>query len=353
MSLIVGTVSVSASMLASAFAIEAWQLFLSQGACFGYGMGFLYITASGILPQWFSKRRSLANGISTSGAGFDSLAYNLGAGAGVEALGVRWTYIILAIVTLVVNLSCSFLLKDRNRIVQPQTRAFDVREFGHISVLLVVFWGFVTELGYVVLLYSLPSYAISIGLSAKQGAVVGAVLNLGLAIGRPAVGYWSDTFGRINVAAVMTGLCGIFCLAIWVPAKTYAVLLVFAFASGTVTGTFWGCVVPVTAEVVGLQRLPSAFGMICLPLVLPTTFAEPIALRLGSSSGYLTAQIFVGCMFLIGAVSMWVLRSWKICEAEDKEAREIGASTPCQVSPRPRRSSPWLSFRRLFALKKV
>ena len=73
----------------------------------------------------------------------------------------------------------------------------------------------------------------------------------------------------------MTGLCGIFCLALWVPAKNYAVLLIFALASGTVTGTFWGTVVPVTAEVVGLQRLPSAFGMICLPLVVPTVFAEP------------------------------------------------------------------------------
>lgn len=34
-------------------------------------------------------------------------------------------------------------------------------------------------LGYIVLLFSLPNYARSIGLSAHQGSVIGAVLNLG------------------------------------------------------------------------------------------------------------------------------------------------------------------------------
>jgi len=34
-------------------------------------------------------------------------------------------------------------------------------------------------LGYVVLLFSLPNYAASIGLTAQQGSVVGAMMNLG------------------------------------------------------------------------------------------------------------------------------------------------------------------------------
>lgn len=90
-SLLIGSLLVSVSMLASSFATQAWQLFLSQGACFGYGMGFLYITASAVLPQWFSKRRSLAVGIASSGAGFGGLAYNLGSGAGLQSVGWRWT----------------------------------------------------------------------------------------------------------------------------------------------------------------------------------------------------------------------------------------------------------------------
>jgi MFS family permease len=331
-------------MLGASFASQVWHLFISQGVCFGFGLGFLHITAAPILGQWFLKKRSLAVGIASSGAGFGGLAYNLVAGAGIELLGVQWTYRLLALCTLIINLVCSILLRDRNSIVKPQQRAFNLREFSDISVVLLIAWGTFTELGYIVLLYSLPNYAQSIGLTAHQGSVVGAVLNLGLALGRPVVGFLSDTFGRIDVATAMTGLCGIFCLAIWVPAQSYAVLLLFALLSGTVTGTFWGTVVPVTAEVVGLQRLPAAFGMICLPLVFPTVFAEPIALQLATSSGYITSKIFVGCMFLLGASSTWALRSWKICDTEKQ------GMTGAEVQTTGR---SWLTPRRLFMNKRV
>ena len=351
--LLIGAFLVSASFLLSSFATQIWHLFLTQGACFGYGMGLLYITASGVLPQWFSARRSLALGIASSGAGFGGLAYNLAAGAAIKSLGLPWTYRVLAICTAAVNVACSLLLKDRNTSIQPRTRAFDVREYGHIETLLVAAWGVFTELGYITLLYSLPSYAHSIGLSAPQGAMVGAVLNLGLAFGRPIVGYCSDKLGRINVALAMTALCGVFCFALWIPAKTYGLLLVFAFASGTVTGTFWSCVMPVMTEVVGLQRLPLAFGMICLPLVLPTTFAEPIALQLVTVSGYLTSQAFVGCMFVAGAACLFALRLWKI-----RDLKVIGVNTHEDAgrNTHPRRgvwSSHWSSARRMMVVKKV
>ena len=312
-----------------------------------FRMGFLYVTATSVLPQWFLQRRSLALGFASSGAGFGGLVYNLVAGAAIESLGLQWTYRLLAMCTLIVNLTCSILSRDRNERVKPNTYAFDYREYGRIEVILVVCWGFLTELGYIALLYSLPNYAASIGLNPRQGSLVGAVLSVGIGIGRPVVGYCSDAFGRINMATTATAFCGLLCLAVWIPANNFAVLMIFALASGTATGTFWGCVAPVTAEVVGLQRLPSAFAMICLALVLPTTFAEPIALQLVSTSGYLTTQIFVGSMFLAGAASTWVLRAWKIGEMELKAGRER------DVQSLRLGTSLWLTPRRLFQVKKV
>ena len=158
------------------------------------------------------------------------------------------------------------------------------------------------------------------------------------------------------VISVMTALCGVFCLSIWVPAQSYAVLLIFAFASGSVTGIFWGTVVPVMAEVVGMQRLPSAFGMMCLPLIFPTVFAEPIALELATAAGYLTAKVFVGCMFLFGALSMFALRSWKICDLEKKEMQELERSDSAFVGsecPDSQQKESWLTPRRLFKNRRV
>jgi MFS family permease len=89
------------------------------------------------------------------------------------------------------------------------------------------------------LLFSLPDFARSIGLSAKQASVVNAILSLGTAIGRPLIGFASDYFGRIDVAGVLTCLCGIFSLLLWLPATSYGLLLFFALITGGIYGVFW------------------------------------------------------------------------------------------------------------------
>lgn len=130
-------------------------------------------------------------------------------------------------------------------------------------------------LGYVVLLFSIPNYALSIGLTARQGSIIGALLNLGQGLGRPFVGYFSDRAGRINIAGSLTLVSGVFCLVIWIFAKDYGVLIFFSLIVGSVAGTFWTTVGPVTAEVVGLKELPSGLSITWLVLVVPTTCEAP------------------------------------------------------------------------------
>lgn len=190
-------------------------------------------------------------------------------------------------------------------------------------------------LGYIVLLFSLPNYANSIGLTAHQGSIVGAILNLGQGLGRPPVGYFSDSFGRINMAAFMTFLSGLFSLVIWVNAKSFGasrivlplplnsanqqrqVLIFYALIGGTVAGTFWPTAGPVTAEVTGLSQLPAALSITWVNLVLPTTFSEPIALEIAERTGsYLGAQLFTGFMYITAAFCLWMLKAWKIGDLE-------------------------------------
>ena len=131
-------------------------------------------------------------------------------------------------------------------------------------------------------------------------------------------------------------MAGIFCLAIWVPTKSYGVLVFFAIIGGTCVGTFWTTIGPVGAEVVGLKELPSALSLTWLVLVLPTTckfpniqnlcsasrakgaVSEPIALQLRQSTGniYLHAQIFAGLMYVAAALCMWAVRAWKVSQIQ-------------------------------------
>lgn len=110
----------AASLIGASFADKIWQLFLSQGVCFGLGMGFLFVGSVGIPAQWFTKRRSLANGISASGSGLGGLIYSLAAGAMLQSIGLAWTFRVLGILAFAVNSICALLLRDRNHIIQSR-----------------------------------------------------------------------------------------------------------------------------------------------------------------------------------------------------------------------------------------
>ena len=269
--LLAGVVLESLALIGASFTHQIWQLFLSQGVCFGFGMGFLFVGSVGIVPQWFTEKRSLANGVATAGSGMGGMVYSLAANAMIESLGVEWALRILGILCCVVNTVCALLMKDRNKVIEAKQLAFDYALFKRVEYWLVLGWGFFSMMGYIALLFSLPNYAVSIGLSSKQGSIIGALLNLGQGLGRPLVGIFSDSAGRINLAGLCTFIAGLFCFVIWIFAKGFGILIFFSIIVGSVAGTFWTTIGPVGAEIVGLKELPSALSIVWIFLVLPTT----------------------------------------------------------------------------------
>ena len=183
-------------------------------------------------------------------------------------------------------------------------------------------------LGYMILLYSLSNYAVAVGLSQYQASVITALLNLGTAIGRPAVGFASDRLGRILVAGALPMVTGICCFCIWIPATSYGVLIFYALLAGSMIGTFWmvsngetleqiqgvdhhQTIAPLAAEVAGLREVPSLLSLTWLAIVLPTAFAEVIALYLRRSGArpYLWAQVFAGLAYCIS--SLFLAELWR------------------------------------------
>ncbi|KAI4660309.1 uncharacterized protein J4E78_005010 [Alternaria triticimaculans] len=273
--LFIGVFFETVSFIGASFASSIWHLFLSQGVCFGWGMGFLFVS-------------------------FDHTLFRKPQFIGLLAFGV------------------------------------------------------LSMLGYIVLLFSLPSYARTIGLTANQGSIIGAVFNLGQALGRPPIGYFSDSIGRLNMAGSMTFLVGVFCLLIWIFAKSFGVLVFFSLLGGCVAGTFWATAAPVTTEVMGLRDLPSALSITWLVLVLPTTFSEPIGLEIVAFNGgsYTGAILFTGWMYIGAAVCLWMVRTWKIGEDEENAAaaaKEVVGPTPAEAESFQR--SPFV--KRMFMIRKV
>ena len=313
--LFLGVALETASLICASLAKKIWHLFLTQGILFGLGMGFIFVPSVAIVPQWFTTRRSLANGVAAAGSGLGGLVYSLASGAMIESLGVQWAYRILGIIVFVVNVICTILIKDRNKIIGSRQAPFDTALFKRTEYILLLGYGWFSMLGYVVLIFSLANYANSIGLSSSHASLASAIFNLGQGLGRPFIGYFSDRTGRINMACLTTFMAATFVFAIWVPAKNLGVLLLFTVVGGAVGGTYWATVAPVTAEVVGLRDVPAALNLTWLIIALPCAFSEPIALEIvAGTNKYIGAQIFTGFMYIVAGLSLFILRGWKIEE---------------------------------------
>jgi MFS family permease len=235
----IGILFQTAGFVAASFATKIWHLYLTQGMLVGLGLGFTWIPSIAILPQWFRRRRSLANGITSAGSGIGGLMFSLATRAAISHISLAWALRIIGILSGFMNILATIAVRSRNHVIQPKQHPFDVVLLRQYEVLLILAWAFASMLGYMTLLYSMSDFARSIGLDSSQAATVTAFLNLGAALGRPFIGVLSDKYGRIETAGYSTFLCAVLIFAIWVPATSYGLTSFFAIVTGAVFGVFW------------------------------------------------------------------------------------------------------------------
>lgn len=241
--MLIGVVLQTAGFIIASFTNEVWQLYITQGAMVGFGIGFTYIPSTAIIPQWFLKRRALASGLAAGGSGIGGVIYSFVTDALINDVSLPWALRIVGITSGAMNLVATALVRDRNKAIKPTLNGFDTKLLVRAQPLLILSWIFVGMFGYVCLLYSLPDFALSIGLTSDQAALISVFMNVSNFVGRTFIGFLSDRFGIIQVSAATTLFTGICTFAIWIPATNYAVTIVYALAVGGTLGVFWpvGC----------------------------------------------------------------------------------------------------------------
>lgn len=235
----IGIVLQTGGYVAASFVDRIWQLMITQGILVGLGIGFIYVPSLPILSQWFDARRSLANGIASAGSGFGGALFAWTTGAIIDALGLQWALCTTGIITFVLTVIATSLLRDRNKYIQPPQLAFDVSLLARYEVRLLLAWSFVSMLGYISLLFSLSDFALSIGIPEQRATDIIGLLNIGTAVGRPIIGIASDKSDRVDVAGALTLICGLSCFAFWIPAQSYGLLVFFSLLAGAILGVFW------------------------------------------------------------------------------------------------------------------
>ncbi|EGV64766.1 hypothetical protein PSN45_005113 [Yamadazyma tenuis] len=316
----------TAGYILASFATKIWQLYVCQGVIVGMSFSMLFIPATLVLPTWFDKHRATAFGICISGAGSGGVVFSLSIHKVFEMTGnQRWGLRLAALMALVAALPC-FLLKPRYGKTLPFKQRlskqfirdnfkliFDFSVLSTWPMMVWCVWFSIAMTAYVVVLFSVSSYATSIGLSSSKATLLTAILNIGQIVGRPGFGFVADWAGRSNVAVLIPLLICIWILAFWINASSFAAMVPFCLILGGVAGIGTLMSQPVCSDILGdPSKLPAGWSAMNIAVSIPSLVAEVIALALtrsNSTQPYLHLQIFVGVCFFTCSTLALLIRS--------------------------------------------
>lgn len=324
--ILIGTFIQFIGYLLASFAVNIWQLYLTQGVIIGLSFSLVFNPGTIVVPQWFFKKRALANGIVVAGAGLGGIIFSLSVNKLVSVTGnQKWALRYLALGTSFLTTIAAAMLQVRDFKRQKITKKtffeqfkimFDMSVAKEFPTLCLGVWFGTAFLAYSMELFSLSDYGTSMGLTAKQGSILTAIFSLGQTIGRPPLGYVADYFGRINFTIFCCLFNSILFYAFWINASSYSSLVAFALISGCTMGVGSIMMQPLAVDNVSKPiKFPASYALVS---IIGGTFglvSEVIALKLRNKTAknpYFHSLLFGGACMALAAVIMTSLREWKI-----------------------------------------
>ncbi|KAI1101959.1 MFS general substrate transporter [Jackrogersella minutella] len=297
----------------TSLATEYWQIFLAQGVCTGIGLGLMYMPTITIIASYFNKRRALALTLSSAGTGTGSIIFPATVQYLIPMIGFPWAARCAGFVALVMVVIMNILIKPRSlpRKKGPLVEWAAFKEPPYVLFIagtFLVYWTLYFGFFYV------NTYAITVASFTPTSAV--SLLLIMNAVGipaRPIIGYIADTFlGPINTFILSTISLAIAFFA-WIAIDQhntmYAFAIVFGVTNSAAQGAFASALASLTTDP---AKMGTRFGMCCTILGFATVAGPPTAGAIIDfyNGSYLWAQVWAGCVTVLGAATLGVARYW-------------------------------------------
>ena len=290
-----------------------WQIMLAQAFCIGLGNGMLFIPSVAILPQYFSTKKALANGITAAGSSFGGIIYPIVFRQLYPRIGFAWATRVLGFISLV---TCMFsVLVMRPRIMPKQKRALldlaAFKEWPYTLFCAAIFCGF---LGFYGPVYYLSPYAINLHLTdVNLGFYLLPILNATSIVGRVVPNFISDKTGPLNMYIPASCITGILALG-WIGIHSTGGIVAFAALYGFFSGGFVSlppvAIVSLTPD---MRTLGTRMGQCFFVSALGLLVGAPVSGAILNSTGtYLGLQLFCGLTILLNAVLVLVARTLRV-----------------------------------------
>ncbi|KAL1884849.1 hypothetical protein Plec18167_001504 [Paecilomyces lecythidis] len=307
--LTIGTLALSFGLMMTSISTQYWQLMLAQGVCVGLAAGCLFVPSVAVLPQYFKKKRGLANGLAASGSSFGGVIYPIMFHKLQQEIGYPWATRVLGFIALgTCGISLSLL---RMRFMPTEKRSLiqlsAFKEFHYVLFCVAMFLGF---LGFYNFLVYIQPYAIQTGIvNDNVGFYLLPMLNAASTFGRITPNFIADHTGPLNMLAPAATATGTLALC-WIAVHNAPGIIILAILYGFCSGGFVSLppvvMVTLTKDMRDLgARLGMCFAFISVAMLIGTPIGGAI---LNQSHNYLGVQLFTGCCITTGAVLMLILR---------------------------------------------
>jgi MFS family permease len=294
-------------LMMTSLCTEYWQIMLAQAICIGLGNGCMFIPSVAILPQYFSTRKALVNGIAASGSSLGGVIYPIVFRQLYPRIGFPWATRVLGLISLVTSLFSVAVMKVR--VMPKQKRALlelsAFKEFPYAMFCVAMFFGF---LGFFGPIYYLQPYAINSGITNENlGFYLLPILNAASIAGRILPNLLTDKVGPLNMLIPASMASGLLALC-WIAVHDLPGIIIFAILYGFSSGGFVSlppiAIVGLTPDMRTLgTRMGQAFFVASLGLLIGSPVAGEILTKTGS---YLGLQLFSGLtVFLTGILLIW------------------------------------------------
>ncbi|KAG0001087.1 hypothetical protein BGZ65_003812 [Modicella reniformis] len=297
-------------MIMASFAQNVWQLYLSQGLMFGFGAGMALFNSVAIPVQWFDKKRGLASGITVAGSGLGGATLASLNRWIISRAGYKWALRTMGISSITIVLSVLFCIRAR---IPPRKRGgplLDVSMFKDRGFTLMYLMGMLVTFGYLVPVFLLPKFAVDLGLTPEVGSSLVSIFAGVNAVSRILLGFVADWYGPLNVLILSSVFSGLACLILWTNTQGLAMAIVFVVIYGANAGGFNSLFPVVAADVIGVEKLAAAVGLLYSGNFFGNLLGTPLASAIIVASGgsYTGTMIFAGSAPILGAVLLLLIR---------------------------------------------
>ncbi|KAJ9053732.1 hypothetical protein DSO57_1021399 [Entomophthora muscae] len=238
--ILVGAMLMSAGHILASFGTEIWYFALTQGVMVGLGGALLYVPANILVAEWFEKKQGLAAGLGAAGTGIGGVGFAQLNSRLLPLIGYRWTLQVNGGLILFILLLALCMVRRRENVVKDDTES----DFDSSLVMSGgFFWfsvtSFIAGSVYLVPLYFINSYTISIGMTRIEGGYANSAINLGSAVGRIVMGVLGDQIGYVR-CFILTLVLSALTAIIWWVSDGFTMLLLFCALYGIPSGGYAG-----------------------------------------------------------------------------------------------------------------